>query len=162
MKLGYITENTNSLNRILCGTDNKIGKCLLELMETDSKYKMLLPEFPLLHLRKSKITVLFSAYQDARLVQLMKFMRDDREDDWRKLVSVQHIDTATKYVKRIAQSMNLALLVTFLKSLTKDDQEILITDMETEQPATLAKKWSFKFNKFLEETSRINATFALY
>ena len=162
LKLGYTTENSDSLNRILCGPDNKIGKCLLELIETDKKYKMLLPEFPLLHLRKSKITVLFSAYQDAGLVQLMKFMKDDKEEDWKKLVSVQHIDTATKYVKRIAQSLNLALLVTFLKSLTKDDQEMLITDMETEQPVTLANNWSCKFNTFLEETSRINATFALH
>ena len=162
LKLGYTTENTNSLNRILCGPDNKIGKCLLELIETDNKYKMLLPEFPLLHLRKSKITVLFSAYKDAGLVQLMKFMKDDNEEDWKKLVSVQHIDTATKYVKRIAQSLNLAILVTFLKSLTKDDQEMLITDMETEQPVTLANNWSLRFNKFLEETSRINATFALH
>ena len=68
-------------------------------------------------------------------------MRDDKEEDWRKLVSVQNIDTATKYVKRIAQSINLAPLVTFFKSPTKNDQEILITDMETEQPVTLANNW---------------------
>ena len=108
LKLGYTIENPNTLNRILCGPDNKIGKCLLELMEIDPTYKIMLPEFPLLHLRKSKITVLFSAYQDAGLVQLMKYMKDDKEEDWKKLVSVQHIDTATMYVKRIAQSLNLA------------------------------------------------------
>ena len=162
LKLGYTTENPNTLNRILCGPDNKIGKCLLELMEMDPKYKMILPEFPLLHLRKSKITVLFSAYQDAGLVQLMKYMKDDKEEDWKKLVSVHHIDTATTYVKRIAQSLNLALLVTFIKSLTKDDQEMLINDLETEQPATLATNWSVRFNQFLEEASRRNATFALH
>ena len=89
-------------------------------------------------------------------------MRDDKEEDWRKLVYVQHIDTATNNVKRIAQSINLALLVTFFKSLTKNGQEMLITDMEPEQPVTLANYWSCKFNQFLEETSRINATFALY
>ena len=88
-------------------------------------------------------------------------MRDDKEEDWRKLVSVQHIDTANKYVKRIEQSINLALLVTFLKSFTKNHQE-MITDMETEQPVTLANNWSLKFKQFLEETSRLDATFAMY
>ena len=94
VKLGYTNEDVKTANRILCGPDNKIGKCVIELMKTDEKYRIFLPEFPLLHLRKSKITILFSAYQDAGLIQLTKFMKDDGEDDWRKLVSVQHIDMA--------------------------------------------------------------------
>ena len=39
---------------------------------------------------------------------------------------------------------------------------MLINDMETEQPVTLATNWSSRFNRFVDETSRINATFALH
>ena len=55
------------VNRILCGPDNKIGKCVFSLMETNRLY-VLLPEFPLLHLRKSEITSLFGAYKDDEIV----------------------------------------------------------------------------------------------
>jgi hypothetical protein len=97
-KMGYTADEAKYANRILCGPDNKIGKCLLTLMELNTKYKAFLPEFPLLHLRKSKITILFSSYKDAGLVQLVKFMRDENQDDWAKLVSVQHIDMATRHI----------------------------------------------------------------
>ena len=162
LKLGYTGENGNTANRILCGPDNKIGKCVIELMKSEIKYRVFLPEFPLLHLRKSKITILFSAYRDAGLIQLTKFMKDDGEDDWRKLVSIQHIDMATQQIRRIAMSLHLAFLVVFLKSLKTDDQEMLLTDIETDEPDTLADKWMNNFNSFMEKSSKCYATFALH
>ena len=104
VKLAFSTDPTKKYERILCGPDNKIGKCLFQLMASSVKYRAFLPEFPLLHLRKSKITILFSAYKDAGLVQLLRIMRDDDKSDWSKLASVTHIDVATRYVKRLALS----------------------------------------------------------
>lgn len=69
-KMGYCSDEKKMSNRIFCGPDNKIGKCMLSLMESDKKYERFLVEFPLLHLRKSKITILFSAYSEAGLVQI--------------------------------------------------------------------------------------------
>ena len=79
MKMGYFVDENKMINRILCGPDNKIGKCVFSLMETNRLYNVLLPEFPLLHLRKSKITVLFGAYKDAGIVQILKYMRDEKK-----------------------------------------------------------------------------------
>ena len=161
-KMGYDVDKGKHANRILCGPDNKIGKNILQLMKIDPKYRVFLPEFPLLHLRKSHITILFSAYQDAGLVQLMKFMRDDNTDDWKKLVSVQHIDTATRYVRRIALSLHLAFLIEFSKSLESAEQESFWTEMQIVDEATLSKTWSKKFEDFLHKGSERNATFALH
>ena len=79
MKMGCFVDENKMINRILCGPDNKIGKCVFSLMETNRLYNVLLPEFPLLHLRKSKITVLFGAYKDAGIVQILKYMRDEKK-----------------------------------------------------------------------------------
>ena len=38
-----------------------------------------------------------------------------KKEDWMTLVSIQHIDKATRYVKRISLSLHLAFLV-FLHS----------------------------------------------
>ena len=77
VKLAFSTDPSKKDEKILCGPDNKIGKCLLQLMSSIVKQ-----EFPLLHLRKSKITIQFSAYKDAGLVQLLRIMRDDDRSDW--------------------------------------------------------------------------------
>ncbi|CAC5361529.1 unnamed protein product [Mytilus coruscus] len=42
--------------KILFAPDNKIGSNLLKLFSSSKKYQNFLPEFPILHLRKSKIT----------------------------------------------------------------------------------------------------------
>lgn len=46
-------------NRILFAPDHKIGKNLISLMKKCSKYQIFLPEFPILHLRKSRIVTSF-------------------------------------------------------------------------------------------------------
>ena len=90
MKKGYSGDENKLVHRNLCDPDNKIGKCVLSLIEINMLYKVccLLPEFPLLHLRKSKINVLFAAYKDARIVQILRYMRDEKKDDWMTLVSI--------------------------------------------------------------------------
>ena len=58
--MGYEADAKGGINCILCGPDNKIEKCLLNLLNADKKARVLFPELTLLHLRKSKINILFS------------------------------------------------------------------------------------------------------
>ena len=162
MKMGYVADDTKMANRILCGPDNKIGKCLLSLMETNRLYKVILPEFPLLHLRKSKITVLFGAYKDAGIVQILKYMRDEKKEDWTTLVSIQHIDRATRYVKRISLSLHLAFLVSFAQSLDDENLAEFLNSMESEDEDVISKNWGEKYEQFLEHGAKQNATFCLH
>ncbi len=57
IKSGHIQGRVpvHKSERVLFGPDNNIGKMFLLLMKKDPKYQIFLPEFPLLHLRKSKI-----------------------------------------------------------------------------------------------------------
>ena len=89
--MGFEADTNRGVNRILCGPDNKIGKCLLNLLNADKKYQVFLPEFPLLHLRKSKIIILFSSYGEAGLVQILRIMRTEDQEELAKLILVQHI-----------------------------------------------------------------------
>ena len=162
LKLGYLTSEERRANRILCGPDNKIGSCLLKLMSSNEKYHLFLPEFPLLHLRKSMITILFSSYQDAGLVHMLKYMRDDDQENWSRLISTHHIDAATKNVKRLGQAINLAFLVTFAKNLPVTECEMFLNDINSLEPAAVSTKWSGHLERFLDEGSERNATFALH
>ncbi|MEW8546925.1 MAG: hypothetical protein AB2693_25705 [Candidatus Thiodiazotropha sp.] len=162
LKLGYLTNKTRCVNRILCGADNKIGNCLLKLMSINDRYNCFLPEFPLLHLRKSMITILFSSYKDAGLVHLIKYMRDDNRAEWSRLISTHHIDAATRTVKRIGQALHLAFLVAFAKHLPVPESEIFLSDMSSLMPQEIAQKWSECLLRFISEGSERNATFALH
>ena len=162
IKLAFCIDPDKKGDKILCGPDHKIGKCLLKLMESSARYRVFLPEFPLLHLRKSKITILFSAYKEAGLVQLVKFMRDEEHSDWTKLVSVQHIDVATRYVKRVALSLQLAFLVVFSQTLQPEELESFMSDMESLPPLQIAENWNPRFETFISEGRQKNATFSLH
>ena len=161
LKLGYLTSQKKRADKILCGPDNKIGSCLLKLMESNEKYQMFLPKFPLLHLRKSMITILFSSYHDAGLVHLLKYMRDVDQDNWSRLAFIHHIDAATRNVKRLGQAINLAFLITFTKQLPVTDCEIFLNDMNSLKGVDMFAKWSEKLERFLEEGSGRNATFCV-
>ena len=145
----------------MCGPDNKIGSNLLKITK-QAKYKHILPEFPLLHLRKSKINTLFSAYKDAGLSHLMMFMRDDDRHEWKKLVSAEHIDVATRYVKRIAMSLRLAFLLSFMHYLPLEQSKKLECDLKKENCSTVCEKWDTCFSEFLENGVSLSATFALH
>ena len=120
-------------------------------MASSAKYKAFLPEFPLLHLRKSKLTILFSGYKDAGLIQLVRIMRDDEKSDWSKLASVTHIDVATRHVKRLALSFQLAFLIAFSQTLGHEDLQSFLGDMESLTPVQIAENWNAQFEKFIEE-----------
>lgn len=128
----------------------------------NEKYLAILPEFPLLHLRKSKITILFSSYSDAGLVQLFQYMRDDDRDDWSKLVSAAHIDMATRNVKRIGQALHLAFLIQFASTLGPDENIQFHRDTTSLTGKKLAEKYHVKYRCFLADGCERNATFCLH
>ena len=162
VKMGYEADPNRCVNRILCGPDNKIGKCLLDLLNMDKKYQVFLPEFPLLHLRKSKINILFSSYGEAGLVQILRIMRHEDQEEWAKLISIQHIDMATKHVRRIALALHLAFLISFMDYTEPEALQEFLNDMETENSAEISSKWAVKFQDYLTYGSARNATFALH
>ena len=63
-------------SRILLAPNFKIAKRLFGLMRANTEFKVFLPEFPLLHLRKSKIINLTSTYREAGVLNLIRFMHD--------------------------------------------------------------------------------------
>ena len=63
------------------------------------------------------ITILFSAYNDADLFHIIRYMKDDDKQEWLNLDSVHHLDMATRNVRRISISLHLAFLITFAKHL---------------------------------------------
>ena len=131
LKLGYSDSEYSRKYRILFGADNKIGKNLLQLMKLDIKYNIFLPEFPLLHLRKSKITNLFSGYKDAGLVHILKYMKDDDEKAWSKLLTIENINAATRCVFRLSMALHLAFFICFLRQLTELEREAILSTIDS-------------------------------
>lgn len=82
-----------------------------------------MPEFPCLHLRKSWITIVFSAYKDAGLLQLLQYMGDDDSNEWLKLTTTQHIDVATRNIRRLSTSLHIASVLKFMSVLPPEDVE---------------------------------------
>lgn len=54
-KLGHYEENTETCDKILFGLDNKIRNNLIKLIRANKRYEIFLPEFPCLHMIKTKI-----------------------------------------------------------------------------------------------------------
>ena len=146
-------------DRILFGPDNKIGANLFKL---GGKYRAFLAEFPLLHLRKSKITILFSAYKDAGLLHILKYMRDDDRQEWAKLITAQHIDLATRNVKRLSQALHLSFLVCFIQTLPPLEGYSLLDSLTTICPDQISLHWEKKYEMFMEQGKKNNATFLLH
>jgi hypothetical protein len=101
VRMGHYEGDRGS--KILFGPDHKIGKNLMTMIKQEKKYESFLPEFPCLHLRKSRITIIFSALKNTGLMQLLQYMRDHDSNEWAKLTTAQHIDTATRNVNRLAR-----------------------------------------------------------
>ena len=157
------TVSNPSRNRVLFAPDNKVASNLFKLMDQDAKYSVFLPEFPLLHLRKSKITTLMGGYKNAGLLHLVKYMRDEeQEDDWAKLISAANIDAATRFVKRIALAIHTALVMKFMETLPPDQSEQLLLDLQAGNVSELVDKWNVHFDKFVAHGCKVNATFSLH
>lgn len=149
-------------SRILFAPDQKLGNNLLKLLEQDRKYKIFLPEFPLLHLRKSKITNLCTGYKDAGILQLLMYMNDDeKEKDWMKLVDATHIEHATRNIKRLSLTLHLFFLILFLHSLESDMAAEVVSVLKAVNEESV-KKWSPLFEVFLQKGIENNATFSLH
>ncbi|CAC5386648.1 unnamed protein product [Mytilus coruscus] len=95
IKTDKVGTNAAKSYRILFGADNKIGANLLKLMSMSSKYKIFIPEYPILHLKKSKINNICSGYKHAGIIQILKYMRDEEYNEWKKLISVDHTENAS-------------------------------------------------------------------
>ncbi len=159
-KMGY--HEGSSCSKILFGPDNKIGKNLLNLIHSKDKYDTFLAEFPCLHLRKSRITTIFTANKNTGLFQLLQYMRDDNGNDWAKLISATHIDAATRNVRRLSTSLHLAFLTKFMQSLSDNKSKELQLDISTLPAEELCCKWDEEFINYINRGSKLNGTFALH
>ena len=139
IRTGYITT-ANSKQCILVGADNKIGKNVLQVMKNYSKYRVLLPEFPLMHLRKSKITNLFSGNKEAGIVHMLKYMKDADPDESMETFTAQNIDAATRTVWRISMSLHLAFSFKFVQQLSVSQQTNLLENMVVKTEDQLKKQ----------------------
>lgn len=148
-------------NRILFAPDHKIGKNLISLMKKCSKYQIFLPEFPILHLRKSRICNIFSGYKNAGLVHLLKYMRDDNTDEWSKLLSERCIDDATTVIWRLSLSLHLSFFLQFIMQLPSQKLKEIIKDMD-DKNYNLLSFWDNQLCDFIEHGTNRNATFTLH
>ena len=124
-------------HKILFGPDQKIGENMLKLLNSEPKYRIILLEFPGLHLRKSRITNVCSGYKDAGLPHILKHMRDEDYEDWDTLISIQNITKATRYIRRVSLVLHVAFLSTFIIRLSDEEQE-LVNDLLTDRAASVS------------------------
>ena len=89
-------------------------------------------------------------------------MRDDEKSEWSRLVLLSHIDVATRHVKRLALSFQLAFLVVFSQTLEQLELESFLGDMEALNPEQTAENWHSELEKFIEQGRKKVATFALH
>lgn len=146
-------------SRILCAPDHKIAKNLFRLMEDDARFKIILPEFPVLHLRKSKIVNLFGAYKEAGLETLARFLQDSEEADFNRVVRPENIDSCTRLVRRLATAIHIAFIVKFLESLLPENAKELCSELGQSQ---IQERWKTQYEEFVDRRKDENATFALH
>ena len=161
-KLGHHDLATTDKEKILFGPDHKIGNNLVKLRKGCQKYEIFVPEFPCLHYRKSKINNIFSAYKHAGLLEILQYMRDDHCNEWAKLITAEHIDVATKFVRRLSHCFHLAFLVAFMCHLEQSESTKLISALQSGRGNTTADEWHDSFTEFLKYGCNENATFALH
>lgn len=149
--------------RILLAPDHKIANNLFKLVKEDAMFHQnFVAEFPLLHLRKSKIVNLLSGYKDAGLLTLTKYLQDSEETELNKMVRPEMIESATVFVKRLAMTLHVVFMILFLKSLPPDEADDISKSLEQEDEAAAAKAWSNKMEVFMETGCNTNATFSMH
>ena len=151
-------------HRILFGPDFKIANNVFKLMEKNPKYQCILPEFPVLHLRKSKITNLISAYKSCGLIHIIQYMKDeDTEKDWTKLLSIENIEKATRNIWRLATGLQIAFMSVFYNTLTETEKAQLGSLADPLVPAEqIEGTFGKKYESFIHEGYQKNATFCLH
>ena len=149
--------------RILFAPDYKIAKNLFKLMDQNPKYQTFLPEFPVLHLRKSKITNLISAYKSSGLIHIIQFMKDQElEKDWSKLIGISNIETATRNIWRLSVALHIAFMLKFVESLQLEERYCLEKDLTNDSVDTLDARWRFQYESFMSQGYENNVNFALH
>ncbi|CAC5399883.1 unnamed protein product [Mytilus coruscus] len=160
IKTDKVGTNAAKSYRILFGADNKIGANLLKLMSMSSKYKIFIPEYPILHLKKSKINNICSGYKHAGIIQILKYMRDEEYNEWKKLISADHIEKASRYIRRLSIALRISFQVKFIQTLQQDQRKEVLSDLQ--QETNNWKKWELLYKDFLAKSRRENATFLLH
>ena len=86
-------------------------------------------------------------------------MRDEHKKEWQQLVTITHIDLATRHLKRLSQSLHVAFMIKFMSTLTAEDvkqvQKCLVEGVVDVRLDTM-------FQEFMETSSEKNATFAMH
>ena len=79
VKSGHFLHSKPNKDIILIAPNHEIANNGFILMK-EPHFHCLLPGFPVLHLLKSRITNLVSAYEPAGIRSLLKYMKDDEEE----------------------------------------------------------------------------------
>jgi hypothetical protein len=87
-------------------------------------------------------------------------MRDDDIKDWKKLINPDHIDKATKYIRRLSLALHLAFVCTYMQSLSLQEVEAFKDDLQINK--IVGSKWEERFQQFMEKGKANNGTFALH
>ena len=150
-------------DRILFAPDHKIGANLLKLKGRDPKYDSVIAEFPVLHLRKSKITNLCAAYKDLGILHLLMYMRDTDDQDWAKLLSSSHIDQATIYIRRLSMALHISFMLTFLLTLPTEKHAKLMEYLSAgELSDCIDDGFDDQYQEFLAKGTASNVIFAVH
>ena len=162
LKTDHLHPDDRISNKILFAPDQKIGQNLLKLIEGSNRYQVFLPEFPCLHLRKSKITNLCTAYKDAGIIHILRYMRDDDTQEWSKLISAEDINKASRYIRRLSLAFHVAFMSKFLTTLEREKRLTAERDLKQGTILDITNKYQKEYASFLQEGISRNATFALH
>ncbi|VDI62284.1 Hypothetical predicted protein [Mytilus galloprovincialis] len=110
IKTDKVGTNAAKSYRIRFGAaDNKIGANLLKLMSMSSKYKIFIPEYPILHLKKSIINNICSDIQSSSSGLLQKISSSDIQSSSSGLSQKKKNIIMAKYPGRLVTNINLVL-----------------------------------------------------
>lgn len=160
-EVSRMTDSADTFS--IWGFDQKIAGCHIKLERTDPSFKRQVREVPVLHLTKQKIVNVSSAYKKAGFMEIIRFMMDnDKIEDITKLISADNIRNATRIIRRVALSFNLALQVAFVQDLSDEDRAGILEDIDEMSPSTLSEKWEEHFLQHVRKRSEEDATYAMH
>ena len=148
----------------LLGVDQKIGVTHMKIQKGSEKFSDIIREIPVLHLLKARSLNFCSGYKDAGALHLLKFMlnQEGETEDIIKLLSLDKIRKAVRIMYRLALSLCLAVQIMFIRSLSDEDAQSLITDLQTEKVDALTSKWDEALTHFIDKRRQENPTFQLH
>ena len=149
----------------ILAVDQKIAACHQKIKKEDRAFQKQILEIPALHLLKHKIVNICSSYKEAGILHILKYMRDDdTQEEWGRLVSIDNIKKATRMIRRCAIGFAIAFQVAFIKSLPDDEASSLLDELCDTQVGvcSLASDWHDKFESFIKDGCKQNATFSLH